>query len=441
MNSERIFTAEERHRILYINWEEEAIVVPLDKTAFNEKLKFCRENYKRIKTVASGGRTLRDNFRENGIFDEYVPKKTRLLQYRIYVRENDVFYIYKTARNGKDFKNNGVSAKKSVIDRFRVRTGLGRNAMELAFGTSPYEWRICTPKPLYFCAAKFLSTSKEQLNLIKNVGSIDGCSQYPTALSGSLPTTKNCKIFSGTIQPTEDYPFALYIKSGHLAIWGELDTHLWLKHRFASRLFDFKRPEISIDPDDDITVLMKKSEYNFQPEMEYFFQVKENYPKESIERAEAKLVMNAFIGMLHRKNRSCYNNFAYCHLSSFALARANQNLLKITDRIKLGNIIHICVDGVLYTGSEIYGTKVRQLGAFEQVFEGATVAIRSTNCYIVMKNEKVIEFKHGAYDYVSTSKKQIDEQPPTKFEDMFDWMKTDNSSEYDKIIEYQEVKL
>ena len=153
--------------ITYVYWRKEAKIVLLNKTDFGKKLEYCRSHYKRI-NVLDGGRTIRENFRVDGVFDEYVPKKARMDQYRIYTRENGEFVIYQTKKNGKDFRNTGEEAKRIVVERFRERTGLGRNAMQLAFGTVPYEWRKCTPKPLYYVSPLYLSVSSEKIRVIHN---------------------------------------------------------------------------------------------------------------------------------------------------------------------------------------------------------------------------------------------------------------------------------
>lgn len=437
---ERLFSQRDWHNIRYIYWRKEAEIVLLNKQEFGEKLAFCRANYKKINSI-DGGRTLRDNFRSDGVYDEYVPKKARFDQYRIYVREYGKFIIYQTKKNGKDFKNTGEEAKRLVVERFRQRTGLGRNAMQLAFGSSPYEWRICTPKPLYFINPLYLSPNSDKIRIIKKVNSVDGCSQYPTALSGLLPTADGFIEKEGTFPPSKEYPFALYIKSGHVAIYGEFDTHDWIYHRFAARLFADLEKIRYFNPAMDRTILMKASKYFLAPEMEYFFNVKETYPRESLERNEAKLVMNAFIGMLHKKNKAAYNNFRYCHLACIALARANNNLLKFSDKINIRKIMHICVDGIMYQGNEIYGGEERKLGKFEQEYFNAEAVLRGMNCYIVKKDGDIIKCKHGAYDYYISNGNLIEEYPPSDYQDMWDWAKTDNRSEYSTIQEYEENKL
>lgn len=435
-----ILTHADWHDITYIYWRKEAKTVLLNKTEFGEKLAFCREHYKRI-NVLNGGRTVRDNFRADGIYDEYVPKKARMDQYRIYVKEHGEFVVYKTKKNGKDFKNTGEEAKRIVVDRFRKRTGLGRNAMQLAFGTVPYEWRKCTPKPLYYVSPLYLSVSAERIRIIKNVNSVDGCSQYPTALSGLLPTSEGFIRLDGTHAPSKEYPFALYIKSGHVAVFNEFDTHEWIYHRFAIRLFADLKKVAEFNPDTDETILMKASKYSFGPEMEYFFNIKETFPKDSLERDQAKLVMNAFIGMLHKKNKSAYNNFMYCHLACIALARANNNLLKLSDQMDIRRIMHICVDGIMYQGSKIYGGTERKLGKFEQEYSGAEAVLRATNCYMVKKDNKIIKCKHGAFDSYISSGALIEDSPPSDYKDMWDWYKTDNRSDYNNLQEYEENKL
>lgn len=438
-----------RHRNQYIYWRDEAQIIVLSIGDYHDKLKEIRTNYKPF-NAQKYGRTDRFHF-QRGMYDEYVPENVRSKQYRIYVHDKDGSYIiYTTAKNGKGIRNKGEKAKSKVLEQFRAKTFLGQKAMHNAFGKAPIEWKVCTPKAIYYMNPLYIS-DPDNIQVIQHLNSIDGCSQFPFALCGSLPTTKDYKEIRGTVAPSEEYPFALYLNSGHVAIWNEFDTHDWLFHPLATRLFrneaDVKaHPEypftyaylINFDPKNDITILMKKSDYTLTEEMQHFFKIKESAPQGSKEREDAKIVMNAFIGMFHQSKEHNYKRFPYCHISDIAIARANNNLLKVIDKMNITSIIHICVDGVIYKGSREFGISKRIMGEFEQEFSDCEGVFAGTNLYIIKdKNGDVIKAKHGSFDIYNSSKKTIDDNPPTNYYQLFDMTKTDNSSIYDKTNAYK----
>ena len=62
------------------------------------------------------------------------------------------------------------------------------------------------------------------------------------------------------------------------------------------------------------------------------------------------------------------------------------------------NIVHICVDGIVYRGDEVYGIDRPEFGKFEQEFTGCDMYMRGLNLYCVLDHDKMIKFKHASYD-------------------------------------------
>lgn len=423
------------HQCWYINWHEEATEIELNTLDFNKKLEEVRKTLTRVKTL-DGGRTKRENFPPNS-YDEYVPAKYRDKQYRIYCRIGNKYFIYKTHRFGKTINKEGCkSPYDAVVDRFRMRTGLGRDSMYNAFGTVEYEYRKCVPIPLCYFNPMYKSDSSIFMNKIEHISCIDGCSQYPTALCDKLPDAKTSKEVKGTVKPDSEYEFALYLKSGHVAVYNEFDTHAWETHTWGNIIYRHRNETVA--PEDDVTILMKASKYTFKEEMEYFFNIKETYPKDSVDREEAKLVMNAFIGTMWMNNPVAYSKRKYAHLVAVAQARALQKMLNQLDRLHVLDVIHICVDGIIYQGTQVLGTVERKLGNFEQEILDAEMVIKEYNTYVIKKDNEVIKSKHGSYNTY------LDGTPIVKLKDykeLFMLKRTDNSSDYDTIKDYREKKL
>lgn len=428
------------HDVWYINWKKEAEEIELDTIEYNKKLQEVREKLTRVKCI-NGGKTLRQNFPNNS-YDEYVPVKYRKKQYRIYCYIDGKYFIYKSHRFGKTInKKSENNPYDLVVERFKERTELGLESMYNAFGTVPYEYRKCVPTPLCYYNPLYLSNSPDFLNIIYDVGSIDGCSQYPTALCDLLPDAKKSIKVEGTVKPTEEYPFAFYLKSGHVAVYNEFDSHSWENHTWGKIIYRHKTE--SIKEEEDITVLMKASLYNFKEEMEYFFNIKEEYPKDSIEREDAKLVMNAFIGNMWMSNESSYRRRPYAHIVAVAQARALQRMLNQLDRIHFMDVVHICVDGIIYAGNSHYGelgVKERKLGNFEQEFTGAEMVLRQYNTYIVKSYDgNVLKSKHGSYDTFSDG--SLITEDLSDYKQLFNLKRTDNSCDYDKMDEYRKRRI
>jgi hypothetical protein len=53
----------------------------------------------------------------------------------------------------------------------------------------------------------------------------DVSSCFPAELSRTMPTLHGSKLVKGHIKPDEQFPFAFYLNSHHLAIYKEFDTH------------------------------------------------------------------------------------------------------------------------------------------------------------------------------------------------------------------------
>lgn len=430
-----------------INWNKESEIIILDKEDYHNKLAEIRSTYTRIKCIDIL-KCRRETFSDK-TYDEYVPKRYRKRQHRIYVCENKekrIYKIYVSDKYGRDLKlNAGQNAYDKVREHFLKRNNLGERGLSVAFGTTPYEWRICCLAPIYYVNPLAQTYIPERLKIIK-CNSIDGCSQYPTGLSGKLPTSDGYKEINGTVKPTSEFPFALYIKSGHVAVYNEFDSHDWkdIDKFFPVFTNEIRKSEAFLDESKDVTILMKESKYSLKEEMEYFFDIKEKYDHDSEEYKTAKSVMNAFIGMLHRSNPIRYEKSKFNHLAAIGIARANFNLLKKLTKIPLQNILHVCVDGIIYKGNEIYGVdkKDKALGKFEQEFYNCNIVIAGTNCYLVKDDDgNIIKAKHGGFDTWKDTGEQIEDREIENYEDLFKLSRTDNGSDYENIKEYKNGKI
>lgn len=372
--------------------------------------------------VKSHTNNLRFDKFKPGNWTRYSSSYSRDLIYVVVNRNNEIFgYKCKIYVPHVDSEKSRKSnpALFTVKSKFKE---LNNTTFRKAFGLSDERFVRCIPKQLYW------SQSEPYKG---NVSSIDCSSHYPAQLCGILPDSHHALELNGTVKPNEEYPFAFYINSGHMAIYKELDTHNWLfntkfnketlfRLKTYRKVFDDTFHDIAYD--EDVTVLMKASKYTLEDVMQFFYHNKENYAPETEEYELAKLVLNASIGQMHRKN---YCRDKYAHLAAVVIARGNQMMLTQANKIK-EDIIQIQVDGILYKGSKEYGIHEKYLGASTQEYTNRPCRWDSTGCYMVDLGNDKFKIKTQGYNAMTDGRVP---QESTKFEDMDLWIRELNNEE------------
>ena len=391
-------------KLNYIYWQREARKITVTNEEFVKIYnQFTQNGYK---VSGKGVKTVRNNFKKNYSF--YAEKVGNFKT--IYARVNNEYAMWCTNcfDNNKNKRKENYTGSKAIsllVSRFAQRIQVEHRAFYKAFGTTPREFINCVPKQF-----SFLNPAYKNM-VIENVSSIDACAHYPSNAMGALPDAHGAREFKGTIPPTKDLPFAFYLKSGHVAEYNKFDTHLWTNNYFAPFLFRDLYKTLAFPPEQDITILMPVSKYNLDLEWLYFYSQRKT-------DEDAKLVMNAAIGMLHTRR---YENYRYAHLAAIILARANDKHLNKLHEIGEKNIIHVCVDGAMYKGSLKYGEDYKALNIYNQEFTGCTVGLKGPNSYIVKnKSGEIIKIKHGAYN-LNKDGSPIDESKIKDFSDMDNW--------------------
>lgn len=253
---------------------------------------------------------------------------------------------------------------------------------------------------------------------------IDFSSHYPGSIIGNIPTSKQSIRVKGRVLPNQDYPFAFYINTGTLAEFsdnGELlyDTHDFaFDPRFSATLLEddvIKRVK-TINDSDEVTILMKKSKYNFNDTFKYFYDHRNEKPVN-------KLVMNASIGMFHQKQ---YKTRRYAHLAAVCLARANIKMLNLIQKIESENmdVLTVIVDSITYKGSKQVGSSEKKLGEAHQEILDAIYQTRGINQYIFIKDGKVIKSAHASFNGTNNGS---DIDNPTQLSDMYHWINSDDN--------------
>lgn len=311
----------------------------------------------------------------------------------------------------KNEYHKSISALADIKSKFKELTN---KTFKQCFGTVEGKLERCVPKQLYW--------SKNE-PYCGNINSVDFSSHYPASLCDILPDSHTAIVKAGTIKPTAEYPFAFYTKSGHIAIYNELDTHNWLFNQSLKledlfRLKTIKKPDDIkvfddtfkqyITLDEDETILMKASQYTLKDTYLHFYNLRKSDP-------DAKLALNASIGQMHRK---IYNRDKYAHLAAVAIARANQKMLNLISKIKFKDIIQIQVDGILYTGNKQLGILDKYLGAPVQEVYNKPCRWDRLGVYMIDLGDHM---KVKCQGYNAMSDGRLPENS-TKFEDMDLWI-------------------
>lgn len=371
-----------KHKINYIYWKKEATLKKCTFKEFNEIQDRLKEEGKKINYTS-----VRDRYE-----DHYYSIKYKGNNKSLYLYENGKYYVFYTnyiddEKNKRD-QAFGLIGITMVSKKFREDNGVG---FKVAFGYTPEEYKICIPKVFSYSNPNYydkpLMTS-----------SVDFSSHWPFCAQGRLPMyNKNTLTIQGTVKPTEDHPFAFYLKSGHVAEYGVFDSHDWCKSKLASAMFrlcssdkkfDFPQ-EPFLNPDEDVTVLMEASKYELGKYYKEFYDMRET-------DKNAKLYANASIGFMHTVK---YDKYKMAHIVAIILGRAqNKTFLKIRE-IGENYVIHAVVDGIIYKGSYAIGEEEKYFGNLHQEWVGCMTQMHATNCYIVMSNDfTCIKVKHGSYE-------------------------------------------
>lgn len=396
--------------IHYIYWKKESILVTLTNEEFRDKVNSLYE-YEQIPYT-----TIRRVYR-----NKYYSIRSNGNYLTLYLRENNKYIRYSTNcfDTSKNLQKTG-NAIGVVGDDFQERNGV---TLSYAFGTTKEEFKRCIPKQLYYLDSRCL-------NKALKMSSIDGCSQYPANICGRLPDSHTAKRLPGTVKPSEEYPFAFYVKSGHCAEYGVFDTHDWYQYTKLLNSGSLFRNEIKheewalnhISPEEDETVLMKASEFELTETYQHFFDVKETFKHDSEEYLKSKLVLNKSIGQMHERK---YTAHRYAHLVAIAIARANNKMIKKAYDIGINYVAQICVDGILYRGSKQQGVSNRCFGAFWQEFEGEMTKISSFNRFVALSGQNVIKAKWSGVNRNAKTGMPITIDSITSLDDQYDWVKVD----------------
>lgn len=277
-------------------------------------------------------------------------------------------YKYQNSQQTVEEQNTGITggAAYDILDNmFISRHGI---SIFKAFTGKEYKdlykkLKSCVPPQIHYAVPTF-----EPLD---HGYKADVSSCFPAELSRILPTMHGSKLVHGHVKPNEQYPFAFYLNSHHLAIYKEFDTHE-LNNRWYQDYY--RRTYIQLlDEEEEETLLCPASEYSFEPIMRRLYNGRK-------EHAENKEVMNKTIGVFH------YNgNPRLAHLAAVVIARSIYHMCVRANWLEAesNKVYHIATDAILWQGqlSPCVCTGAKDMGRFMLEEQNIRFCVRSANCY------------------------------------------------------------
>lgn len=429
MTHEQMILQTQRRLHNYIEWKS---ICGGYKTVTFDEMKAIAKEIKEI-GVETQSFNMRSEFKSlavDGKVAYHIVQKKRVCYLVIY-GSSPLYRAYRTDTLNPERSYSGKEALDLLETKYEE---LNNTRLQDDYGTYDNSIYNCIPKQLYY----FNENIKTNI-VYDHVSSADFSSHYPYCACGKLPDAHTAVVMPSRVEPTEEYPFAFYIKSGHFAEYKGVDTRKWLGSKYSSALF---RSSVQVyqagltyntwlPAEHDVTVLMKPAKKTLDSTFRYFYSLKSDNNASEEERAKAKAVMNATIGMFHQ-SRTTQNTLG--HLAVVIIARANSRMFEIMEKLDKVHIpiMQVCVDGIIYRGKQDIGTQTKALGSLVQEFTDCHCRITGINTYLVKHNDTVIKFKHGSYDTWADGT-YIKEKQPQRFSDL-DLLRRDSTDIKEKLF-------
>lgn len=264
----------------------------------------------------------------------------------------------------------------------KVHTHTNKTLSEI-FGGLPMEYhqyRGCVPSPINW--ASFWLCNKRGA-IAEDCVKADICSAYGTEASKALP---DCHSFliqrrQGKVAPTADYPFAFYLHSGNMAIWGEGDTYTLNKSKYIT--CDHTMPVFDFEEE---TLLCPAATQTLEDVFEELYEGRKDHP-------EYKGVMNMTIGMFHRK-KTRFDSENLWPLAAAIKFRCNKRIVDTCEWLEQRGQkpILINTDSIMWEGtytedfSDMFSNE-KKLGNFTYEYKSCRAVIRSPKIYQVQDKE------------------------------------------------------
>jgi hypothetical protein len=238
------------------------------------------------------------------------------------------------------------------------------------------------------CVVPPISYGEE--GVYESVYKADVSNAYPYEGTKSLPTMYGHQVLKGKVKPSKEFPFAFYLTSASLSIWGEFDTDdiVKLSKRFyRDALYRNEKRCAYIEDEEEVTILCKAAKLNLKTVFEWMYKM----------RKQDDLMKPRMVSAIG----NWYNKTApqFPCLSAVILSRCVYRMLKTAKEIEdRGNRVRIiATDAIGWTGKaeeDIY-TRIKALGNFVLEHENVELMVKGAKCYQIKKGDKVLTVWSG----------------------------------------------
>lgn len=389
------------HNLKYIDWFKEANVYELTKEEWNDMIDSLNPELEITAKEAHRKLTVR-KFWHGGMW-----KKDGN---RIFQAKEGEYIIYQTqgANSQEEKEINGFAAKRVFVDKFNE---LNKCKLQKAFGVIEGLELLQGIHLVNRCVGPFIWANDAYINKkLNGVYKADVSSAYPGAGLIDIPDAKTARKVQGRVEPTAEYPVAFYIVSGNIAEYNKYDTHKEYNHfLYRNCRNPMKKRSKKNEPavylhyvpdEEEITILMKYSEYNFKETFDYFYARKK-------EDEMAKAVMNLTIGTFdyipydkEHKRIKWESHFDYFgHIRAVILARHNHNMIQYYNELKQKGYQLLCIqtDSMIWMGGEldcVVPQDQKKIGDLAKEIINGRVYIHACGSYIIEdENQQIIKYQ------------------------------------------------
>lgn len=390
-DKKKLTPADKRHYIRYINWAKESELIKITIDEYNEKVERLRnlETSRKIDISVRGNRTRTSIW----LNDDVYACNEEGDYFTLFVNENGNLkrYVTTSSTNKVETKWGGHRSFGYINDRFKELNDI---SMRVAFGIVSKDFVNYAQAPLVYCN-EFAK------------GTYTGCcksdvsSAYPYQASKMLPDSHSAVTIDHYAGPNEEYPFAFYPDTNHIAIYNELDTRTFCNHEL---MLETKNVSTYNKVEDTKTILMKASSYSLADIMQELYDGRKENP-------EYKQIMNSFIGYMRSVKYNKGNFMA--HISSVVYARHNKRMCELYDSIvkNRGKILFVLTDCIAWVGNQISeSVKEKKLGNFVNEFENVKIKLRGkVGQYMIFDKDEIYAVKtQGVHVDFATIKDEND---------------------------------
>ena len=301
-----------------------------------------------------------------------------------------------------DDEETGMNAYQRIEDNFNEYNHTKTLALESIFSGRKYRpyyslIKLCIPTQIQFMNPGYRG------QIVEGVWKADVSSAFPTQILRDLPTLHGSIDVPGRVEPSEKFPFAFYVNSGHIKTLDGYDSHEMNCYYYR----EYYKCDDGVKDEDEHTILCPKMSEKYHEALAKAF--KDCYDHRKDDQFN-KFVMNAAIGFMQRNS-----NPALSFISAIVILRCNIDMIRRCYQLEdEGNtILFIATDSIAwkgklssvaidekYLGSFTYeGKNIKFLGYSSKAYQWLTNEGKCVTKYSGMKREESAKLGFGELQY------------------------------------------